>query len=922
MIGPEELQEVKWYTVEAEEALKKLEASKESGLSAEEAKKRIEQFGPNELTQEQPMGPLMRFILQFHQPLVYILLAAGAAAGLLGEYVDSGVIFGVVLVNSIVGFVQEQRAVKTLDALAKSVITEVTVLRDGKRQRLDSGELVPGDIVVLRSGDKVPADLRLVAVRDLQCDESALTGESVPVEKSIKVLDEDTGLGDRANQAYSGSLITYGTGTGVVVGTGDRTEVGKISEMISSAEELDTPLTRKITHFSHILLWAILALAFVTFLLALWRGTDLVEGFMASVALAVAAIPEGLPAVVTITLAIGVARMARRRAIIRKLPAVETLGSTSVICTDKTGTLTENQMTVQAIYAGGERYEATGAGYNPEGSISKGEEEVSRDNLPPALYQTLRAGFLCNDSQVVESEGAWKAEGNPTEAALIVSALKAGVGSEELRQECPRIDALPFESAHKYMATLHDHSKEGERVVIVKGAVEVLLEKCGSSLDADGNQIPLEREKVEEQVEEMASHGLRVLALTRFIVRGDKDELKHEDISEGLVLLGIQGMMDPPRKAAVDAVQECQRAGINVKMITGDHAKTAVAIAKQIGFAGLEEKEKAGEKLAYTGRELEKVSDDDLVGVARKTSVFARVTPEQKLRLVRALQRDGSVIAMTGDGVNDAPALKQADIGVAMGITGTEVSKDASDMVLTDDNFESIKAAVEEGRGVFDNLTKFIVYILPTNLGQAMLILTAMAAGATLPVSPVQVLWINMMTAIALGLTLAFEPKEPGIMRRMPRDPKQPILTMALGFRMVLVALVMLAGGFGLFLYEYGGEPENLEVARTAAVNVIIMIQIFYLFNCRSLHKSVWSVGFFSNKWLWLGVAVMLVAQVLFTYAPFMNFAFGTAPTTLLSWSVVVAAGVAAATIVAIEKYVQYQILGKDGRSEADQASS
>ncbi|MFZ5758062.1 MAG: cation-transporting P-type ATPase [Thermodesulfobacteriota bacterium] len=888
-----------WHHLPAEEVLDLLGSDPTKGLDLFEAKNRFDSFGPNTITGKKGKGPLLRFLLQFHQPLIYILIVSGVITGGLGEWVDSGVIFGVVIVNAIIGFIQESKAVNALAALARTMTTEATVLRQGEKKRISAVDLVLGDIVFLQGGDKVPADMRLLQVRELQIDESALTGESVPVAKNAGLLGHDTLLADRANMAYASTLATYGQGMGVVTATGDHTEVGRISQLISSTEELETPLTRKIAHFSHILLYAILGLAVLTVLVGMVRGQSLFDMFMAAVALAVGAIPEGLPAAVTITLAIGVSRMAKRNAIIRKLPAVETLGSTTVICTDKTGTLTENQMTVTAIIAGGARYEVTGGGYNPAGGNIEREGRATGGGDSVVLDQCLRAGALCNDSVLVEKDGIWQVHGDPTEGALLVSARKGGLDPARLLVDTPRIDAIPFESEYQYMATLQRVGTGRPNILYVKGAAEALLAKCDSAFDAAGKQVALDREEVGRRIEELTSGGRRVLA---FAVREMAEEcggVGHDDVA-ALTFIGLQGMIDPPREAAVSAVKKCQEAGVAVKMITGDHPLTAAAIARQVGLAGAAAADRVP---VLTGRELAGLSDSQLIEAAADTAVFARATPEQKLRLVEALQARGNVVAMTGDGVNDAPALKRADIGVAMGITGTEVAKEAAAMVLTDDNFSSIEAAVEEGRGVFDNLTKFIVWTLPTNLGEGLVILVAIFLGVTLPILPVQILWINMTTAGFLGLMLAFEPKEPGIMLRPPRDPATPILTRTLSFRILLVGALLLIAAFGLFQWELASGATVVQ-ARTVAVNVFVVIELFYLFNCRSLTKSLSELGLFSNMWVFAGTAGMLLLQILYTYVPIMNRLFQSEPIGLLSWAKIMVAGLATYLIVEVEKKV------------------
>ncbi len=891
------------HEVSAAEAITLLGSDTNKGLDLFEIQARLKRYGPNSLPLQVGHGALVAFLLQFHQPLIYILLAAAGITAALQEWVDSGVIFGVVLVNAIIGFLQESKAAKALEALAKMTVTEARVLRSGEVHQVPSVEIVPGDIVLLQSGDKVPADVRLFRSRDLQIDESTLTGESVPVEKQPEPLPAETPLAERRNLAFSSTLVTYGQGRGVVFATGAMTEVGRINELVSTADVLQTPLTRKIADFSRLLLFAILALAVVTFAVGVLRGETVFEMFMAAVALAVGAIPEGLPAAVTITLAIGVKRMADRRAIICKLPAVETLGSTTTICSDKTGTLTVNQMTVRELWVPGQHFEVTGSGYSPEGEImADGDALQAVDHV--ALKECLQAGLLCNDSTLKQKEGRWEVYGDPTEGAIILSAEKAGIDAKQVHQQLPRLDSIPFESQHQYMATLHNCGADQPRLVYVKGAVEVLLSKCDAALNRRGQQMALDREAVLEQLEEMATRGLRVLAFASGQMKPGTDSIAHADVV-GLTLLGLQGMIDPPRPEAIQAVRACQAAGIRVKMITGDHPVTARAIAEKLGL----DRAVAGTGQAFlvmTSHDLAEKSDHELIDIADRVAVFARATPEQKLRLVRALQANEQVVAMTGDGVNDAPALKQADIGVAMGVGGTEVAKEAADMVLTDDNFATIEAAVEEGRGVFDNLTKFIVWTLPTNAGEGLLILTSVFAGVTLPLLPIQILWINMTTAVLLGLMLAFEPKEHDIMRRPPRDPKVPILTATLIFRMCIVSLVLLAGAFGSFEWALG-QGYSDAAARTVAVNVFVMVELFYLFNCRSLTKSMFALGLFSNRWIAVGVSCMIALQVAFTYIPFMNFIFHTAPIGWSAWWRILLTAVACYAIVGTEKWLRYK---------------
>ncbi|MEZ0395773.1 MAG: cation-transporting P-type ATPase [Anaerolineales bacterium] len=871
-----------WHHLPVEETLELLGSHPQKGLDTFEVRHRQQHFGPNALTPRKGKSPLVKFLLQFKNPLILILILAAVVTAILKDPLDAAVIFGVVLINAVIGFIQEARAEQAIAALAQTMTTEAVVIRAGHTLRLPATELVPGDLVQLAAGGRVPADLRLLASRDLQIAEAALTGESVPVQKDASaLLPPETVLAERKNMAYASTLVTYGTGLGVVTATGDSTEIGRISQLIAEAVELETPLTRKIAQFSKVLLVVILALAALTFGVGLLRGQDIVETLFAAITLAVGAIPEGLPAAVTVTLAIGVSRMARRRAVIRKLPAVETLGSTTVICSDKTGTLTQNQMTVTELWTLAGAYPISGTGYAPLGEIG-GDWRADQ-----AALETLKAGLWCNDSRLSEKDGHWEVTGDPTEGALLAAAGKAGLDLAP----APRLDAIPFDSQHQFMATLHEGG-----VVYVKGAAEVLLDKCSAGLDAAGQPVPCAADRFRTALEEMAGRGLRVLAFARLEKPGAAS-LNFDDI-HNLTLLGLQGMIDPPRPEVIPAVRAAQEAGITVKMITGDHALTAAAIGRQIGLC----RDDCASVL--TGADLAQLSDEELIEKAGQVNVFARVAPEQKLRLVEALQAAGHVVAMTGDGVNDAPALKQADIGVAMGITGTDVSKEAADMVLTDDNFATIEAAVEEGRGVFDNLTKFIAWTLPTNLGEGLVLLAAILVGATLPILPIQLLWINMVTAGILGITLALEPKEADIMRRPPRSPNAPILTGTLLLRILIVGLIILAGAFGLFEYELG-RGASVEEARTVAVNVVIFVEIFYLFNARSLTKSPFAIGLFSNPWAWGGAALMVLLQLLFTYAPFMNRLFGSAPMSLVLWLDVLAVSVAAFVIIEIEKWLR-----------------
>ena len=877
------------HALAAHEVVLLLGTDTATGLSGHEAAERLRRFGRNELAEATSGGPLRRVARQVNHPLVYVLLVAGVVALLLGETVDSAVIFGVVAANTAVGFIQESKAEAALTALRAMVTTQASVRRDGHRRSVPSEDLVPGDVVLIEAGDRVPADLRLVELEELRVDESALTGESLPVVKDEVALPADTPVADRHNMVYSGTLVAHGTGVGVAVATGEETELGEIHRLVGSAEELETPLTRKLGHFSKVLTVVIVGLAALTFVVGLARGEKADQMFSAAVALAVGAIPEGLPAAVTITLAIGMTRMAARRAVIRHMPAVETLGSTTVVCSDKTGTLTRNQMTVREIWTPTGAYTLTGSGYDPGGSIlpAPGSEPAGWKLAGTAgpLRWTLIAGAACNDAKLTAAGDGWGIIGDPTEAAMLVSAAKAGMDTSWVGASFPRVGTLPFSSERQYMATVHDDRDAGRRLVFVKGAVERVLDLCG----------PVDRPLVLAAADERARTGLRVLATAMAEVPAGYS-LDPDDPPGGLTFTGLQAMLDPPRPEAVTAVASCRGAGIDVKMITGDHASTAVAIARQLGIVA-----DGGPDQVLTGADLAALDPGRYPEAVARAAVFARVSPEQKLRLVQGLQAGHQVVAMTGDGVNDAPALRQADIGVAMGRGGTEVAKDAADMVLTDDDFATIEAAVEEGRGVFDNLTKFIAWTLPTNMAEGMVILVAIMVGATLPLLPVQILWINMTTAVALGLMLAFEPKEPGIMRRRPRDPRRPILTGALVVRILLVSAMLVGGASWLFHWEQSIGASVAE-ARTAALNLFVAVEALYLFACRSLTRSVWRSGLFSNPWILGGVAVQAAGQALLTYLPAMNHLFSTAPISAASWLRILALSAGLAAVLAVDK--------------------
>ncbi len=893
-----------WHSTSPENAIHIQKSDCENGLDDAEIIRRRREFGFNMLTPKKGKGPLMLFLSQLHQPLVYLLIAAAVVTAFLQEWVDSGVIAGVVLLNAIIGFIQESHALQAIESLAKALTIRTTVLRNGQKQEIPAVELVPGDIVFLKSGDKVPADLRLLKIRELQIDESSLTGESVPIAKKLAVLSVDTLMADRLNMSYFSTLVTYGAAMGLVVETGDRSEIGRINRMIGAAREIETPLMLKIAEFSQWLLWVIMACAALTFLVGWLRGETALNMFMASVALAVGAIPEGLPAALTITLAIGVSRMAKRNAIVRKLPAVETLGSTTVICSDKTGTLTQNQMTVKTLVAGGRYYNLSGNGYIPEGTFNLNGQVID-PKAHALLLECLKAGLLCNDARLINHDGLWHIEGDPTEGALLVSAYKAGLYHTEVNGDHPRLDTLPFEAQHQFMATLHHNRTLDTRHIYVKGSVESILSRCSYAFDERLHAIALDVSALHQQVDALTKEGLRVIAFARGNRPSDDNTVEHHEVQNGLTFIGIQAMIDPPRPEAATSIATCHAAGIRVKMITGDHPGTARAIAINLGLLRPGRLHRvfniAMQGQVISGSELEKIPSERYIDLVDVYDVYARITPEQKLHLVEALQLKGNIVAMTGDGVNDAPALRQANIGVAMGQNGTDVAKEAAAIVLTDDNFSTIEAAVEEGRAVFDNLEKFIAWTLPTNLGEGLVIAAAIFADVALPITPVQILWINMSTAVLLGLMLSFEPKEPGLMLRKPRSPEQPILTRRLTLRIVLVGILLLMGAFGLFEWHIS-HGETLETARTVAVNVFVFGELFYLFNCRSLRCSLFHVGVFSNLWLITGVLLMISAQLLFTYWPPMNRLFGSAPIDGFEWLLILTVSMTIYLVIEVEK--------------------
>lgn len=881
-----------WHQQDAQDVLKTLESSAE-GLSPDEAARRLAENGPNALPQARARGPLKRFLAQFNNLLIYVLIAAALVTALLGHWVDTGVILAVVVINSVIGFVQEGKAEKALEAIRDMLSPQAMVRRDGRRLSLDAQELVVGDIVFLEPGDKVPADLRLIKLKNLQIQEAVLTGESVPVEKSPASVEAEAELGDRSSMAFSGTLVTAGQGMGVVVETGANTQIGRISSMLSEVQTLTTPLLKAMNVFARWLTLAIIGLAAIVFGFGLLvRDYAAVEMFMAAVALAVAAIPEGLPAILTVTLAIGVQLMASRNAIIRRLPAVETLGSVSIICSDKTGTLTRNEMTVRSVDLPDGLIEITGVGYDPHGGFSRDDKDIEVDDLPQ-LQMALQAAVLCNDAELQEKEGQWQVNGDPMEGALLTAGIKAGLEQQSLHKNWPRTDVIPFESAHRFMASLnHDH--EGHGMVYLKGAPEQVLELCERVY---GDDQALDRDAWLARVDALAARGERVLAFACRPADEGERELDFNALDARFELIGLMGLIDPPREEAIAAVAECQTAGITVKMITGDHAGTAQAIARQLGLAHPEK--------VLTGRDIDALDDEALRARIPEVDVFARAAPEHKLRLVQALQWHGYVVAMTGDGVNDAPALKQADVGVAMGRNGTETAKEAAEMVLADDNFASIAHAVREGRRVYDNLKKAITFLLPINGGESGSIMAAIFLGLALPIMPLQVLWVNMVSSVGLAMALAFEPAESNVMRRPPRAPGEPMLSLFLVWRILFVSFWFLCGIFGVFLLAMQ-LGYSLETARTLAVNTLVVMEVFYLLSVRNLGPSKLTIkGLIGTRAVAIAIMVVLSLQMVFTYAPFMQFFFDSTAIGWQEWAGILVIGVVLFFILEIEKRVR-----------------
>lgn len=881
-----------WHDMSHGEVLARLGSGPE-GLSPQVAAERLARLGSNRLPAPRRPGLLRRFLAQFNNALIYFLLASAVAAGALGHGVDAAVILAVVTVNALIGFIQEGRAERALDAIRTLISPRAVVLRDGTRTAIAVAELVPGDVVLLEAGDRVPADLRLIRAHALRLDESMLTGEAVAAEKHVARVAHGAPLAERTCMAFSGTLVAAGTGAGVAVATGSATQIGHISTLIAEVEPNTTPLLRQIDRFGRqFTLLALVAAAALFALATLWRGYAWDEALMAVVALAVGAIPEGLPAVITITLAIGVKRMARRKAVVRQLPAVETLGATSIICSDKTGTLTRNEMTARRIVTAGHLLAVSGEGYGPVGVFTT--QDGTDDAAALAAAEDLvRCGLLCNDARLETRGDGWGVIGDPMEGALVALAAKAGLDADHLRAEWPRRDEIPFDARHRTMASRHA-APDGGAVIFVKGAPERLLSMCAQEARPDG-PAPLDAARWSAAIQEAARAGERVLGFARKASTG-VGNFGSQDLKEGLAFLGLVGFIDPPRAEAVEAIAQCRSAGVAVKMITGDHGATAAAIARQLGLTDNPE--------VMTGADLDRTSDGDLPAVARRADVFARTSPEHKLRLVRALQSTGAVVAMTGDGVNDAPALKQADVGIAMGHKGTEAAKEAADMVLLDDNFASIVAAVKEGRTVYDNVRKVIAWTMPTNGGEVVAVVAALFMGFVMPMSAVQILWINLVTSVTLGIVLAFEPAEPGVMARPPRSSRAPLISPFMIWRIVFVSALFTAGTLGIFFHALG-RGSDLATARTLVVNALVVLEIFYLFNVRYLATGsfTWQ-GVLGTPAVLLAVGVVVLAQLAFTYLPALQILFDTRPVAPADGGMILLAGVGLMVILEIEKAV------------------
>lgn len=891
--------EDEWYQLSSAETFEILKSNL-NGLTSEEAKDRLREYGYNELSFKK-INPFFRFLKHFNNPLIYVLIVAAIVTAFLGDIIDVVVIVGVVIVNASIGFIQEGKAESSIKALEEMMVQECTVLRDGEKVVVNSRLLVPGDMVLVESGTKIPADLRIIQSKNLHADEAPLTGESLPVHKNSKALsDSDLPPTDQKSMVFSGTFITQGSGRGVVVATGESTEMGKIAEIMKGTREIVTPLTKKIEKFTEILVVSIIIIAIVNFAFSMWFGFGFIYSFMASASLAVAVIPEGLPAVLTITLALGVKKMAQHKALIRKLPSVEALGRATVICSDKTGTLTKNEMTVLNIFCGNKTYHISKTGYEPEGDYILKDKVVKISEEGEELSETLKAGLMCNNASLVKEDGHYKIIGDPTEGALIVSAYKAGV-----TEKSTRMDEIPFQSENQYMATLN--KGDNENWLYVKGSPEKILKMCKTQM-VEGELQELSA-AVSTVADEMAGEALRVLGFAYKPFPSDVTKIRSEYL-EDLTFLGLQGMMDPPREEVKNAIERSRGAGIRTVMITGDHTLTAQAISQKLGIASQEEE-------VVNGKRLSKMSDEDLYDNVEHVSVYARVAPEHKYRITTQLQKRGEIVAVTGDGVNDAPALKAADIDIAMGITGTDVSKEASDMVLADDNFASIVKAIEEGRHIFENIRKVILYALAANGGQGLIIVGSVLLTpfiplflVTLPLEPVQILWINLFDSLFLALPLIKEPKEPGLLNNPPRDPDEQIVNLLFLRKVGLVSLAMTAGALSIFLI-FGMPALNnsmnellINQAQTAAFATVILVHVFYLVTARSIHDSAFNFSPFSNKWILLGITAILASLLMIIYLEPLEFIFRTTAIPLDWWPLIILFALPGFLVIEVEKFL------------------
>lgn len=878
-----------WYQEEVNEVVEHLATDQRHGLTIKEAKRRLDRFGPNTIEKKAAISPVGVFLAQFKDFMVLVLIGATLISGLLGEYVDAITILAIIVINAVLGFVQEYRAEHSLEAIRRLSAPQARVIRGGETMTIEAQNLVPGDLVLLEAGDVVPADGRLVEASALEVEESALTGESLPVKKRTEAIQGDeVPLGDRVNQVFMGTVITRGRAKEVITATGMATEMGQIAGMLEKTSQEETPLKRRLNQLGQWIVWACLAICAVVVVMGVLRGEPLYQMFLAGVSLAVAAIPEGLPAIVTVCLALGVQRMVKRRAIVKKLPAVETLGCATVICSDKTGTLTQNEMTVRRLYLDGERVEVTGQGYEPHGEfLASGGQPA----LSASLKLMFKAAALCNNARLHRQnlpisgsfrgnhhQHAWSITGDPTEGALLVMAAKGGIWRDSVERDETRLEEIPFESERKRMSVIYE--AQGRYIAYTKGAPDVVLGLCGSYLE-EGEVKPLTpqiREQLLEENKLMARDALRVLALAyRELPKATGDP---QIVEADLIFLGLAGMQDPPRPEAIRAVSECQRAGIMPVMITGDHQETALAVAREMGIAG-------AASGVLTGEKLENLSDEQLEEMAEDIAVYARVSPRHKLRIVKALKARGHVVAMTGDGVNDAPAVKEADIGVAMGVSGTDVTREAAAMILADDNFATIVAAIEEGRGIYDNIRKFIRYLLSCNIGEILTMFVAALVGLPLPLVPIQILWVNLVTDGLPAMALGVDSADPEIMLRSPRKPDESVFSQGLGGKILGRGLEIGFDTLLVFVISLWLGSGNVELARTMAFAALVMLQLFNVFDCRSELHSVFEVGVFTNKFLVFSVALSLLLELAVIYTPALQPVFQTVPLNGLNWALI-----------------------------------